>query len=119
LYLDNSNEDEWIVRLSISPFAELNGATISYDFNNGKREYYITYEITSEVGIEADTIVHTIAERNIGSKVIYKNDNIQVSNICLFTVKMMLHALILNGILLIHQCIMIYSLKLMVQQSMT
>ena len=80
LYLDNSNEDEWIVRLSISPFAELNGATISYDFNNGKREYYITYEITSEVGIEADTIVHTIAERNIGSKVIYKNDNIQVSN---------------------------------------
>lgn len=70
-----------IDKLQISSFAEITGGSISYSYlANGIKTYNLSYQIKSEAAATSTTIEHMISERPLEPMIIYKDDNLQVSD---------------------------------------
>lgn len=71
-----------IDRIKIAPFAVINSATIRFEYTAlGIKHYIITYQVKAETtGVNTIPIVQTIKERNLAPMMVYKDDNLQLSN---------------------------------------
>ena len=79
-YLDNAlyyeiiYDSSVILKITLSPFANLSSLTTKYLYNVGIKEYEFKYVITDENG-SPHNITHTIIERNLPDFIVYKNGN--------------------------------------------
>ena len=68
-----------LMRLSVSNFTKITGASVKYQYNlsTGKIEYVFSYDIRSEAETNTSVLTHTVVERNPDSKLVYLNGNQQ------------------------------------------